>query len=105
MAKKSRRAAARYSELSRDRKKKQRGKDSAQPKPAVAAKTAVQKPAESIKATAATRSAASRTAARPQAGPAQPLPGYQYVRGELRKIGILAGAAVVILIVLTFVLG
>lgn len=99
MAKKSRKVAARYSELSREKRKKQGNRQSTQPKAAFTPRT------QEIAETTLSKSAISRVAPKPQAGLRQALPGYQYVRDDLKRIGILAGAAVVILIVLTFVLG
>ena len=99
MTKKSRKAAAKYSELSREKKKKQRSRDSHQQKATLTPRT------RDMAETATSRSPVSRTAPKPQAGSVQSLPGYEYVRGDLRRIGILAGTAIVILIVLTFILG
>ena len=105
MAKKSRKAAARYSELSKGGRKKQRVKNSSQPAAAVAPTPA--EPPESTKIDAVTdkKTVTTGVAIKPQAVQKQYLPDYQYVRGDLRMIGILAGTVVVILIVLTFVLG
>ena len=106
MAKKSKKTAARYSELSKAKKKKQqqqRGKtpDHIQP----------------VSVTEATEFAGpepvERPVARPVAKPAprvqtegkRGIPSYEYVRTDLKRIGILAGAMIVILIILSFILG
>lgn len=99
MAKKSRKAAAKYSELSRERKKKQKNRQDLQPRAVVAPKTR-----EAVEPPVARKPVASAVTKR-QSGMAQHLPVNPYVRADLRRIGILAGGALVILIVLTFILG
>jgi hypothetical protein len=99
MAKKSRKTAAKYSELSKARKKKQRGKPSlqAQAAPVSAAQdTAEPKPAK--------RPVVKQTP-RAQSEHKRGLPSYDYVRADLKKIGVLAAAMVLVLIILSFVLG
>jgi hypothetical protein len=100
MVKKSRKVASRYSQLSKEGKKRQRNRLS--PQPRAASTLSAQEPVgEGARATRA----APRTVPRPSHVAAKPLAGYEYVRDDLRRIGILSGAAVVILVVLTFVLG
>jgi hypothetical protein len=101
MAKKSKKTAARYSELSRTRKKKrQPGRVSA---PLEAAAAASQEAAPD-RQRPAPRSAP-RPAQRAQADPKRGLPGYEYVREDLRRLVVLAGGMIVVLIILAFVLG
>ncbi len=99
MAKKSRKAAARYSELSRAKKKGQRDKLPHQT-PTVSVSTpqgiAEPKPA---------RKPVSEPVPRMQAELKRGARSYQYVRTDLKRIGVLAGAMIVILIILTFALG
>jgi len=97
MAKKSRKVATRYSQLSKEGKKRQRNRLSPQPRAA-----SIQEPGrDEVRVT----HAAPRAGPRPSNVAARPLAGYDYVRDDLRRIGMLSGAAVVILVVLTFVLG
>lgn len=97
MAKKSRKAATRYSELSKEGKKRQRNRLSPQPSAA-----SIQEPGrEEVRGTRA----APRAVPRPSNVAVRPPAGYDYVRDDLKRIGILSGVAVVILVVLTFVLG
>ena len=84
MAKKSRRARAKH-QTSAETTKKVQGKHVQIPKSIVASKVSVppvQTPSLSVQVTR-----------------------YQYVLPELRRIGIIAGALLLILIVLTFILG
>ena len=103
MTRKSRKRAARYSEISRTRKKKQpfRHLPEQQAAPAQSKEEAVVASAEKSPAPKAQPRIQSKVT------PAQSrmLASYQYVRNDLKKIGILAGAMIVILIILTFVLG
>jgi hypothetical protein len=99
MAKKSRKTAARYSELSKTRKKKQKSKPSLQTQAATV--SATQDAAEPKPA----RRPVVKQAPRAQAEHKRGLPSYDYVRADLKKIGVLAGAMILVLIILTFVLG
>jgi len=98
MAKKSRKVAARYSELSRGKKKSQ-NKHSPQPR------AALTPGAQAVAQAPVRERSIFRTTQKPQPGSAQSVPGYQYVRGDLKRIGMLAGGGVAILVVLTFILG
>lgn len=103
MTRKSRKRAAKYSELSRTRKRRQplrhlpeQQAAPAQPKEEAVAASAEKSPAP--KAQPRIQPKATSAQSRMQAS-------YQYVRNDLKKIGILAGAMIVLLIILTFVLG
>jgi hypothetical protein len=103
MAKKSRKRAAKYSELSRTRKKKQpirrfteQQAAPAQSKEEVAVAGAEKGPAPKAQPKIQSRVTPSQS---------RILSSYQYVRDDLKKTAILAGAMIVLLIILTFVLG
>jgi predicted flap endonuclease-1-like 5' DNA nuclease len=110
MTKKSRKRAAKYSELSRAKQKKRKQLATIAPEQKVSIAKETQEAAatkETVSAKASTTSTAK--AASLKAAKAQPerkitMPSYQYVRDDLKRIGILAGAIVVILIILAFVL-
>ena len=98
MPKKSHRVAARQAAASKERKRKKRAQTSHKPPldagaPATSSTVATTEPSTAPPLTRPT------PAARPMA------PRYQYVIADLRKIGLIAGAMLVILIVLAFVLG
>ncbi len=99
MAKKSRKTAAKYSQLSRAKKKKQRGSPSLETGTISAPKS------QEIAEPKPIKSQVSKTAPRTQPQPKRAAASYQYVRADLKRIGILAGMMIIILIVLTFVLG
>ena len=106
MSKKSRKRAAKYSELSksRPRRRRQLDKVSTEPKAVMPAET------KEVKETKETQVAAAKSPTPKVSPKAQPerktaLPGYQYVREDLKRIGIMTAAVVVILIILAFVLG
>ena len=131
MAKKSRKTAARYSELSKAGKKKQKAKGPAQPesqaeteikaevKTEIEPETQAQ-PQPQVEAQKKPRSqtvsvSTSREAVQPR-GARGPFPrarseaklaasGSELVRSDLKRIGILAGIMLVILIILAFTLG
>jgi len=118
MTKKSRRVASRQAAISKERKRRKQARAHtwqgpvAPVKPAdvTAADTEVAVPAMTPPATPpeAPLAAPPEPVARPEVQPASAraiAPRYQYVIAEIRRIGILAGAMVVILIILTFVLG
>lgn len=97
MAKKSHRVASRQAQVSKERKRKKRSQVSQRhPMPAGApvAPSTVATPKPST-APSVTRPASTR----------QAVPRYQYVIADLRKIALIAGAMIIILIVLAFVLG
>jgi hypothetical protein len=103
--KSSRKRAAKYSELSRSKKKRQGARPV--PEPKVVSTTAKQEMA----APATKKSPVPSKSPSPQRGPkAIPgvrvaIPEYRYVRDDLRRVGILTGAIIVIIIILAFVLG
>ena len=99
MAKKSRKVAARYSELGRAGKKKQRDKRSLPTGTVSAPKS------QEIPEPRPVKSPVSKTALRRQPELKRAIPGYQYVRADLKRIGMLAGMMIVILIVVAFILG
>jgi hypothetical protein len=104
MAKKSRKRAAKYSELSRTRKRKQTSRRfseqqaaPAQSKEEVAVASAEKSPAP--------KALPNKIQAKVTPSQSRILASYQYVRDDLKKTAILAGAMIVLLIILTFVLG
>ena len=103
MARQSRKTAAKYSSLSKSKKKKQKNGVTAIPKATVAPIS--ESEAEIVEKPIVEPKPAPRPISMAQAKAIQNLPGYDYVRGDLRRIGILSGAVVIILIILTFVLG
>ena len=99
MVKKSKKTAARYSELSKAKRKKQRDTSSNQVQQvSVGAAREQAEPEPVVKA-------APRPASRAQSELKRGISSYQYVRADLKRIGMLAGAMFVILIILSFVLG
>jgi hypothetical protein len=106
MPKKSRKRAAKYSELSKSRKKQRQGARPAPEPKAVSATTSQEIAAPSTK-----KSPVPAKSPAPQRGPkTQPgikltIPDYRYVRDDLKRVGILTGAVIVIIIILAFVLG
>ena len=127
MPKKSRKTAARYSELSKGGKKKQKAKGPAQAEfqaeteiqPEIETETQAQ-PQPEVEAQKKAKSqtvsvSTSREAVQPR-GARGPLPrvrseaklaasGSELVRSDLKRIGILAGIMLIILIILAFTLG
>ncbi|UCG84383.1 MAG: hypothetical protein JSW38_06100 [Dehalococcoidia bacterium] len=104
MAKKSKKTAARYSELSKAKKKKQqRGKTPNHIQTVSVTETSELTELETLERPVARQ--VTRPAPRAQTDGKRGMPSYQYVRADLKKIGILAGAMLVILIILSFVLG
>jgi len=101
MAKKSKKTAARYSELSRTRKRKREtGRVSA---PHEAAEASPQEAAPERERPAPRP--APRPVQRAHSEPKRSLPGYEYVRADLRRLSVLAGGMILVLIILAFVLG
>lgn len=99
MAKKSRKTAAKYSQLSRAKKKKQRAS------PSLQTGTISAPESQEIAEPKPIKSPVSKTTPRTQPELKRAIVAYQYVRADLKRIGILAGMMIIILIVLTFVLG
>ena len=99
MAKKSRKTAAKYSELSKSKKKKHRDR------PSLKAETVSVSTSQTVVAPEPVKRAAPKAVPKPQVEMKKGLPSYQYVRADLKKIGILAGTMILILIIVTFALG
>ena len=105
MPKKSHRVASRQAQVSKERKRKKRAQSPQ--------RQATVTPAEPASIPAAQPPAASKPAIQPAAAPkpsakpsaAQAVPRYQYFIADLRKIAVLAGAMLIVIIVLAFVLG
>lgn len=105
MPKKSHRVASRQAQVSKERKRKKRAQ--------LPQRQATITPAESDTIPAVQPQAVPKPEVQPLA-PAKPLsklavaqavPRYQYFTADLRKIAVLAGAVLLVLIVLAFVLG
>jgi hypothetical protein len=117
MAKKSRDRAAKYSELSRARrrKRKQLSKGAPEAKATLISESQPKEPPEivapkeaaskKVAAASPAKSATSKAAQKTQSERKIAIPGFQYVKGDLKRVGILAGAIIVILIILAVVLG
>ena len=99
MAKKSRKRAAKYSELSKSRRKRQLTRPGPQPQAG-----STPKPQEAV-ATGTKNTPAPQRVTKTQPGIRLTISDYRYVRDDLKRIGILTGAIIVILIILAFVLG
>ena len=108
MAKKSHRVASRQAAVRKERKRKKRSQVSQRyPMPAgapAAPSTMVTPEPATAPSTVATEPSTAPSVTRP-ASTRQAVPRYQYVIADLRKIALIAGAMLVILIVLAFVLG
>lgn len=110
MPKKSHRVAARQAVVSKERKHKKRSQASQRhPMPAGAPAAPSTEATLKPPATPPTVATAEPSTAPPVTRPtpvARPVaPRYQYVTADMRKIALIAGAMLVILIVLAFVLG
>lgn len=110
MPKKSHKRAAKYSELSKSRKKRQGARPA--PEPKVVSATPSDTPSEEIAAPVVKKSPVPAKSPAPQRGGPRTLPGvriaipeYRYVRDDLKRVGILTAAIIVIIIILAFVLG
>lgn len=109
MAKKSHRVASRQAAVSKERKRKKRSQASQRHPmpagaPAVPSTVATPEPATAPSTVATPEPSTAPSVTRP-ASTRQAVPRYQYVIADLRKIALIAGAMLVILIVLAFVLG
>ena len=105
MAKKSRKRAARYSELSKSRKKRQVASPAPQQEVVSTPKSQEVAATSTKKSPVPTKSQASQRVTKTQPGIRLTIPDYRYVRDDLKRVGILTGAVIVILIILAFVLG
>jgi hypothetical protein len=110
MAKKSHKRAAKYSQQSRVRQRRRRELDRSSPEATAVATPTKGEIAEAprkqeIAQTATKKSLPTKVISKVQPGGKQAIPDYRYVRDDLKRIGILTGAVIVILIILAFVLG
>jgi hypothetical protein len=105
MAKKSRKRAARYSELSTSRKKRQVTRPAPEPEAVSTPKSQEIAAPSAKKSPAPAKSPAMQRGPRTQPGIRLTIPDYRYVRDDLKRVGILTAAVIVIIIILAFVLG
>ena len=105
MAKKSRKRAAKYSELSTSRKKRQITRPASEPEVVSTPKSQETPAPGAKKSPAPAKSPAMQRGPRTQPGIRLTIPDYKYVRDDLKRVGILTGAIIVIIIILAFVLG
>jgi hypothetical protein len=105
MAKKSRKRAAKYSELSKSRRKRQVAIPGPQPQVVSTPKTQEATATATKKSSPPPKSPAAQRGPKTQPGFRLTIPDYRYVRDDLKRIGILTGAVIVIIIILAFVLG
>lgn len=112
MPKQSRKRAAKYSELSRSRRKQRQGARPATAPQAVSATTSqevaapvAKKSPVPAKSPVATKSQAPQRGPKAQPGIRITIPEYKYVRDDLKRVGILTAAIIVVIIILAFVLG
>ena len=99
MSKGARKRAAKYSELSKGKRRKQRAKLSPETQT-----VSVSSPGSIVEPKPAAKPSA-RPVSRTQSETKRGLLDYQYVRADLKRIAVLAGAMLLVLIILTFVLG
>jgi len=106
MSKKSRKRAAKYSELSKSRRKRQAVRPGPQSQVASTAEAQETVAAVSVKKSPTPpKSITAQKGPRTQPGLRLAIPDYKYVRNDLKKVGILTAAVIVIIIILAFVLG
>jgi len=105
MAKKSHRVASRQAAVSKERKRKKRSQPPQRHPMPAGAPAAPSTDATPEPATVATPESSTAPSVTRPASTRQAVPRYQYVIADLRKIALIAGAMLVILIVLAFVLG
>ena len=99
MAKKSRKTAAKYSELGRAKKRKQRSTVSPEAESVAAA------PSRPVAEARPAKTAVARAARKAQPEVKRVTADYSYVTSDLKRIGILTAGIAVVIIVLAFVLG
>ena len=104
MAKKSRKTAAKYSELSKSRRKRQLTRPGPQSQVVATPKAQEAAATGTKKSSSPPKSPATQKGPKTQPGLRLTIPDYKYVRDDLKKVGILAGAIFVIIIILAFVL-
>ena len=110
MAKKSHKRAAKYSQQSRAKQRRRKQLDRSSPEAAAVTTPIKQEMAEAsqnqkIAQTATKKSPPTKMISKVQPGGKQATSDYRYVRDDLKRIAILTGAVIVILIILAFVLG
>ena len=104
MAKKSRKTAARYSELSKAGKKRQRDRRPAESSSAVSSAAADMADSSAMESRIPDTAAKAQPAAKVQPVLKRSAASYQHVKADLRRIGVLTAVIVLILIILSFVL-
>lgn len=105
MAKKSRKRAAKYSELSKSRRKRQLTRPGPQPQVVSTPQSQEAVTTGTKKSSPLPKSPATQRGPKTQPGIRLTISDYRYVRNDLKRIGILTGAIIVIIIILAFVLG
>ena len=105
MAKKSRKRAAKYSELSTSRKRRQVTRPAPEQEAVSIPKSQEMAAPGTKKSPVPPKSPAPQRGPRTQPGIRLTIPDYKYVRDDLKRVGILTGAIIVIIIILAFVLG
>jgi hypothetical protein len=105
MPKKSRKRAAKYSELSTSRRKRQFTRIAPESEAgSTSISQEITEPAAK-KSPAPAKSPAIQRGLKTQPGIRLTIPDYKYVRDDLKRVGILTAAVIVIIIILAFVLG
>jgi malonyl CoA-acyl carrier protein transacylase len=110
MAKKSHKRAAKYSQQSKAKQRRRKQLDRSSTEATAVVTPIKEEMAEAsqnqkIAQTAPKKSPPTKMISKVQPGGKQAIPDYRYVRDDLKRIGILTGAVIVILIILAFVLG
>jgi hypothetical protein len=101
----SKRAAARQTQLGQRKKRQSRGSSAAHSLDAAPVTDAEVAPAAEYKAEPRALGTAPPAAATPPSRPAEPKPAiHGYVKSEVQRIGVLAAGVLIILIALSFVL-
>lgn len=105
MSKKSRKRAVKYSELSKSKRKRQVARAGTQPRAVGAPESQEVAAVSTTKSPAPIKSLPAQKGLKSQPGQRLAIPDYRYVRDDLKRVGILTGAIIVIIIILAFVLG
>ncbi len=105
MPKKSRKRAAKYSELSTSRRKRQFTRIAPESETVSTPESQETTASVTQKSPAPPKSPAIQRGLKTQPGIRLTIPDYQYVRDDLKRVGILTAAVIVIIIILAFVLG
>ena len=104
MAKKSRKTAARYSELSKAGKKRQRDTRRTVESKTVSARAADMADSSMMEGRVPDAMPKAQPVSKPQPVLKHSLSSYQHIKADLKRIGTLTAAIIVILIILSFVL-